>query len=371
LYAILTDARKVTTTTMSSDLARSLKGNYPEATDAEVQRFAQAYSHIRGSDQRVQGIVATKLENYLDWRNCFGLDYEKEEGEDDSDTIDWKIAVRKAWHVEKSLEEARELAKKLANKLESESKMTAEEKIEADYDKELEKAITSNDDGNDEDEVNGEDEGEDSDVSNSEFVESDLDQVLFFHKTDKGSVICDNTGMKVLQVLPARINRKLAPARIYANVFAFYLDRKFNRKSKERVTILLDVRGGEGWPNPPAITMLNFIRVAVRVLEANFPERVEKFIVFPVPRVAMGLFNTCKRMFRSNTVGKFFLISGPAAAKSPLPRKVLAEHITEEAVYLTEIARLGLFKVKEEPRAWFRRRGGGTKEEKKPDDEKH
>jgi hypothetical protein len=274
---------------------------------------------------------------------CYGLDYEKTADGVSSDAADWEYAVKKAWDIEESLKKANELAKELKE----EAKFTEEEKAyKADYDKELEDAMAQPSESKDETSEKVE---EDEDYSAVD--RANLDQVIFCHKSEDGKAICDTNGRRILHVLPARINRRLAPATIWANVFAFFLDRNFDRSSSEKITILFDVRAGEGWANPAAITMVKFIRTVTKVLEYNFPERVEKFIIFPVPRLAQGIFNTIKLLFHSSTANKIILVSGPAGNNAPLPKEAIEEHIAGEVLDLTETARLSFTEPRITPKA--------------------
>jgi hypothetical protein len=54
-----------------AEIEKSLKGDFPEATDAEIARFVAAY-----------GIVETKLEDYLDWRMWYGQDQDDQKKAD-------------------------------------------------------------------------------------------------------------------------------------------------------------------------------------------------------------------------------------------------------------------------------------------------
>jgi hypothetical protein len=184
-----------------------------------------------------------------------------------------------------------------------------------------------------------------------------IDQVIFFHKSedDAGKTICDRDGNRVLHLLSGLINPNTASAKIYANSIAIYLDSNFDRNSTEKVTIMVDVRAGEGWPNTPAYKMVTFLKTIIKVFEYNFPERVKKFVTFPVPRIAIGVFNTIKLLFDSNTANKIVLVSGSAAVDAPLPKEAIKEHINDDVLDQTEKARLSYFKpvTKSAASGWF------------------
>lgn len=185
----------------------------------------------------------------------------------------------------------------------------------------------------------------------------DLDQVVFFHKNEEdGKPLCDIDGGRLLHLLPGLIDPNLAPASVYANSIAFYLDRNFDRDIEEKVTILVDVRAGQGWPNTPAYGMITFLKTIIKVFEYNFPERVKKFVAFPIPRIAIGVFNTIKLLFDSNTANKIVLVSGSAAVDAALPKEAIKDHIPEDVLDETEKARLGYFKPVAESKkgsGWF------------------
>jgi hypothetical protein len=234
--------------------------------------------------------VETRLETYLDWRKNCGQDY-KQAKENLSDEAAWEYAVKRAYDIEESL----------ANEQGEEGK-------------------------------------------NAPSDRADIDQVIYFHKSEDGEALCDKDGKRIMHLLPARINPELAAAATYANVFAIYLDHNFDRSSTEKVTILVDVRAGEGWANTRVLAMMKVLSNIIKVFEYNFPERVEKFVVFPVPRIARGVFNAIKLLFDSNTANKIVLVTGPDGVDAPVPKEALEEHIEGDVIDQTEQARLSYFR---------------------------
>ena len=69
----------------------------------------------------------------------------------------------------------------------------------------------------------------------------------------------------------------------HALAVAALLDENLARDSLDQITVCLDVRGSEGWPNPPAYTMLAPVQAIARLLLDNFPERCRRIIVYPMP----------------------------------------------------------------------------------------
>ena len=61
----------------------------------------------------------------------------------------------------------------------------------------------------------------------------------------------------------------------------------------EKITVAVDVRGGGGWSNPSPTSLVPFVRVLSAVLSANFPERLRRMVIFPVPWAAKAVW--CER----------------------------------------------------------------------------
>jgi hypothetical protein len=171
-----------------------------------------------------------------------------------------------------------------------------------------------------------------------------LQQIIFLHKTEEGKPIMDKKGQTILHVLPALINRKQAMAETYGLALCLYLDRKLDRSSEEKMTVLLDVRAGEGWPNPLAVFMVGWIRKVTKILQSHYPERLETLILFPVPWAAMGVWGGIKRVFKYGIMDKVALVSGAAASSSPLPKEKLEELVDGEVLDVTEQYRTDHFK---------------------------
>ncbi|KAL3937210.1 MAG: hypothetical protein SGBAC_007637 [Bacillariaceae sp.] len=219
------------------------------------------------------------------------------------DTTAWLFAVQRAWDIEDSLSEAGESS-------------TANEKGSGD-------------------EV----------ATNSCIEHNDIDQVIFFHQNETtGDTICDKNENRIMHLIPARINPDWANARTYANTFAVYMDHNLDRGSTEKLTIVIDIRAGTGWSNKPVLKMMSILRAIIKTFETNFCERVEKFVVFPVPRIARGIFNAIKILFDPMTAKKVVLISGPDSVDAPAPRDEIEEHIDFEVIDYMEVARKSLFR---------------------------
>ena len=343
---------------MTTDVEEALRLIFPDATAAECKRFVVACSHGgKRSDRAVKKETEIWLKDHLDWRRCHGLDDSKtettQEEQPTSDAEDWQCAVEKALGVEEYMKRgAKELEEELEEKL-AELKLSKYKPVKGNDKNEIDDAKTSeNKNGRKEtksDHINDEskkENGSSGKKDNEGFAEqSKLFQFVFLHKSQDGKPIKDKNGYSILHVLPAMINKEAASAETFGLAIALYLDRKLDRSSDEKMTVFLDVRAGEGWPNPVAFAMVNFVRKVMKILQAHYPERCESLILFPVPRAAMAVWGAMKRIFRHGIMGKIVLVQGPALQNSPLPKVELEEFIDGEVLDLSEHARINSFNI--------------------------
>jgi CRAL/TRIO domain len=108
-------------------------------------------------------------------------------------------------------------------------------------------------------------------------------------------------------------------------------------------TLVMDVRPGHGWPNPPAVKMLGFIREAGQMLFELFPGRLHRCIVFPVPVVAAGVWGAAKKVLDPTVASRVVVVSGPAEIDSPVPVAKLMPYVSRENLQIMEEARLAAF----------------------------
>jgi len=153
----------------------------------------------------------------------------------------------------------------------------------------------------------------------------------------------DQDGSRILQLLPAQLDLQLASNEIYILCIAYYLDKKLSRKSLEKICVTIDVRAGHGWANPPASSVLPFIKKVISTLEANFPERLSRSIVFPLPAAATILWKVIKFFLDPDTATKVAVLSGGADKDAPLPMKNFCKYIEEDILHIMEENRKGSF----------------------------
>lgn len=148
-------------------------------------------------------------------------------------------------------------------------------------------------------------------------------------------------GSRLAVVFPASYDAELASVEQYVDAIAAAFDRELDRASDEKLTLVIDVRGGNGWPNASPTTLIPFARACSNVMGANFPERVRKVVLYPLPWWATAIWAVVAEFLDARTRQKFVLLSGPAARTEPIPLTI-SEHIAEPSVALIEAARAEL-----------------------------
>lgn len=138
-------------------------------------------------------------------------------------------------------------------------------------------------------------------------------------------------GTRVMLVQGARYELETAEPQEYTLAICHVLDGIFERE-EDRVTVLIDVRRGAGWPNPPAIKLLPFIRACAQIISDHYPERLSRLILFPVPWVAKVILGIVQRLLDPVTFNKIILVTGDDQIGSPCNAKELRKYITKESL---------------------------------------
>mmetsp|Transcript_34889 Transcript_34889/g.79110 ORF Transcript_34889/g.79110 Transcript_34889/m.79110 type:complete len:292 (+) Transcript_34889:1-876(+) len=133
-------------------------------------------------------------------------------------------------------------------------------------------------------------------------------------------------GSPVLLVQAGRYDPELGPEQHVLGL-CHVLDKCMTPCDSSMWTVLVDARPGENWPNMPAHRMLSFIKLVAQVLPDNYPERVKKVVVYPVPVLAQGLWWVCRSFLDERSCSKFEVISGSATLGAPCPQE-LGRHVS-------------------------------------------
>lgn len=296
-----TDCREDTSTA-------ALSNDSSDATEAERRRFQKVFPKL----------YETKIKSYLDWRRD-NVVQENLPLSDTSDEEKWN------WATQTELS-------KFNNATDNTSSASSSPK--EDEPEETNNSSPRN---------------EQSEQQNTldcfQGLVTELPQVVFCHKGPEG-YFRDKDGVRILHVLSARLDPTLADAQLYTNAMALYLDQLFDRhkQEEERVTILLDVRPGQGWKNPPALELVGLIRHAATRLHDLYPDRLHKCILYPIPRPAIFIWKMVQIFLDASVREAVCLIPGDAySTKAPLPRKHLLDHVDEACLDFCEKTRLDTF----------------------------
>lgn len=148
-------------------------------------------------------------------------------------------------------------------------------------------------------------------------------------------------GTRALLMLGAMYDPDAGTLEEYALAFAHLCEAEVSHDSTERFTVLIDGRGGDGWHNPRPWSLMPFIRTMASMFLANYPERLQCLVLYPMPWVATAVWTAASAFVDKRTAAKVRLLSGPAGRCDPIPGK-LDEFVDAGGVAACEAVRAGL-----------------------------
>lgn len=307
-------APRITTTALPAakahhlEAVQRLKKRYPNATDAECKRF---FDCVKCKEDE----AAQRIESWLKWRKECGLKLKVDES--DAST---KEDLNRSYTDEFVARDKEDWNKAATLALELSAKNTS-----ASYGSLSTAAVSIK-----------------------------LPQILCSYEyqlegTNNNTASTDNPpprckdGSRILHIIPARLDMALAPASVYSLACALYLERRLSRSSTERIALICDVRGGRGWSNPTPWSMLPFIQCTSSLLGQHYPERLERFVLFPMPSAATWIWSAAQKCLDPMTASKVVVV-GVAEDGRKFPEK-LNEWIADESLDILEERRRSLFIV--------------------------
>lgn len=132
----------------------------------------------------------------------------------------------------------------------------------------------------------------------------------------QGGVALDGTPL--FYVIGAGYNPELGPEQ-HVLALAHGIDKVAPPSKEGKGTVLIDVRPKRGLFNVPAHRMLPLFQMAASVLQANYPERLHKLIIYPMPALVGHLWWVVKGFLDPKTSAKVQIFSGSAGFDSPCP----------------------------------------------------
>jgi hypothetical protein len=267
---------------------------YPEATEQERFRFLQLCENDLD-------LASKALQDYMEWRSLHNLDsIENQEARNrNDDKEDWVYASLEALAVSEVESHA------------SSQKSPIQKKRKGSKGTQSAPASPPHQPSN---------------------VPKSLPQFARIYMDQDGNPLRSKDGKKIIHVLPAQMDKQHGSNKTYALALAFYLDRKLARSSLESGTILIDIRPRKDWPNQSALHLMRFVTEVAKILPKYFPGRMERCVVYTVPRLAFVVWKMAKPLLHENIAGNVRLIAGSNAMNAPPPRKKLLEYIDDEVI---------------------------------------
>lgn len=146
-------------------------------------------------------------------------------------------------------------------------------------------------------------------------------KALFSHSKSK-------SGTSVIYFRGALYDKSIASTTDYVNAAAHLIDEQFVREVDDnkpsQVCVLIHTAYVEGGVNAPAD--LGFIKEFVKVLSDNFPERLERLIIYPFPWYGRAVWSVAKTFIDPRTVDKVLLLAQGPGGEYACPPK-LAEYV--------------------------------------------
>ena len=130
---------------------------------------------------------------------------------------------------------------------------------------------------------------------------------------------------RLLLVEGARLDLSVDP-KSYVAALCRRMDEALSREDSSRVVVLIDTRSGRGWPNPPALKLVPFLRLCASSIPDRYPERLRKVVVYPLPSWAKTLISLVKRLLEPVTRDKIAVVKGDDSRDAPCPPG-LAKHV--------------------------------------------
>eukprot|EP00956_Cyclotella_meneghiniana_P038505 scaffold155273_cov35-Cyclotella_meneghiniana.AAC.1 len=145
---------------------------------------------------------------------------------------------------------------------------------------------------------------------------------------------------RIFHILPARIDLTLASAPTYSLACALYLDSRLNRSTTEKITLLCDVRGGRGWANPTPWSLLPFVQSTSSLLGKQYPERLRRFVLFPMPSAAAWIWSAAQKFLDPDTASKVVVV-GEEKGRRGMPER-MKDYFDEDSLRSVEERRKSL-----------------------------
>ena len=88
------------------------------------------------------------------------------------------------------------------------------------------------------------------------------------------------------------------------------------------MTVFVDCRPYKGLKNPPAQQLFGYFKAVSVAITNNYPGRISKVILYPIPSFLVGLIKVIKRMFTKEVQDKLVFLGGGGSVGAKCPKKL-------------------------------------------------
>lgn len=233
-----------------SEIARLVR-EFPLLTREEVQRFWEDHQQNEEESDDLDA-VREHLAQFVEWRNIYGLGRKSQQSNNqaivsfEKDQEDWKAAWKKVWDRE---ETGLDLFPPSKDPKQQTHKKSAKS-----------------------------------------YPRKEIPQYFFCYASQ------DDPNQIMLQLLPARIEAYSATPEQHSAACQLYFDLRFDHcNPHQKATLCLDCRGNPRWTNANVFQLQPIISACTHHLVRYHPGRTDRLIIFPVPRLAVSLFEMIKK----------------------------------------------------------------------------
>lgn len=132
-------------------------------------------------------------------------------------------------------------------------------------------------------------------------------------------------GDRVVLVEGARYDPSDISSSSYAAHVCRTLDAALDADDASQFVVLIDCRAGKGWPNHGAHYFWPLIRELARTVPDNYPERLRRVVVYPLPRWARVSLKTATYLLPAKTRHKVWAVAGDDSRRAPVPEEIRAK----------------------------------------------
>mmetsp|Transcript_102036 Transcript_102036/g.243313 ORF Transcript_102036/g.243313 Transcript_102036/m.243313 type:complete len:350 (+) Transcript_102036:44-1093(+) len=133
-------------------------------------------------------------------------------------------------------------------------------------------------------------------------------------------------GSRLLLLLPCCINVDFKPEN-YCQQLVRHLDTEVERADTLRFTVLLDCRPHKalGYDAKPVWRLWTHISAMAKMFQSYFPERLQRFVIYPAGDIEMGAFRMFKGLLSTETLKRVRLLYSKLGYAAPAPPRELLE----------------------------------------------